>query len=234
LLGIGDLPYALAGAPVDIGNTVLHGLTLGRYNEPEPTLGSAHLKRLGTQYLGREADSTDPAMRNMRTAGEVATALSINPFRATQTVAAKTDAGLKALAEAKNAKLAEAESALANKPKTIGYTQDIPFNQRVADQTRFNELGEISKTRMYNPAELEELATLNERLKQPQTEFPISQEAMDVRNAAFETRAKAKQAADELAVKTKILLVEDNPDDELTTLRGLEMKDQTGHRCRCS
>jgi lysozyme family protein len=110
MLGVGDLPYAFAGATSDIGNAVVRGLTLGRYNEPEPTLGSAHLKRLATEYLGREADSTDPAMRNMRTAGEI-TGTFINPVTGLRTAAKKTEAGLNALFGGQKAKEAEAVAA---------------------------------------------------------------------------------------------------------------------------
>jgi len=115
MLGVGDLPYAFAGATSDIGNAALRGLTLGRYNEPEPTLGSAHLKRLATDYLGREAESADPAMRNMRTAGEIAGTF-INPVAATRTAATQTEAGLNALFGAQKAKEAAAVSTPAKMP----------------------------------------------------------------------------------------------------------------------
>lgn len=115
MLGVGDLPYALAGATSDISNAALRGLTLGRYNEPEPTLGSAHLKRLATDYLGREAESADPAMRNMRTAGEIAGTF-INPVAATRTAATQTEAGLNALFGAQKAKEAAAVSTPAKMP----------------------------------------------------------------------------------------------------------------------
>jgi len=115
MLGVGDLPYAFAGATSDIGNAVLRGLTLGRYNETEPTLGSAHLKRLATEYLGREAESADPAMRNMRTAGEIAGTF-INPVAATRTAATQTEAGLNALLGAQKVKEAAAVSTPAKMP----------------------------------------------------------------------------------------------------------------------
>lgn len=115
MLGFGDLPYAIAGATSDIGNAALRGLTLGRYNEPEPTLGSAHLKRLAIDYLGREAESADPAMRNMRTAGEI-TGTFINPVTGLRTAATKTEAGLNALFGAQKAKEAAAVSTPAKMP----------------------------------------------------------------------------------------------------------------------
>jgi soluble lytic murein transglycosylase-like protein len=114
MLGVGDLPYALAGSFADIGNAGLQAATLGRYKNAEPTLGSAHLKRLATEYLGREAESADPTMRNMRTAGEVAGTF-INPVTGLRTAATKTEAGLNALFGAQKAKEAEAVAAAPTK-----------------------------------------------------------------------------------------------------------------------
>lgn len=129
MLGVGDLPYALAGAPADIVNALKKGLTLGRYGEAEPTLGSAHLKRLATEYLGREAESADPAMRNMRTAGEVAGTF-INPVTGLRTAATKTEAGLNALFGAQKAKEAEAVAAAPTKlpPRLTMNEPAIPVN----------------------------------------------------------------------------------------------------------
>jgi len=75
LLGLGDIPYDIAGAPADIGSTI--GKALG-YQSGESSLGSENLKRLGTKYLGREADATDTALQGLRTTGGVA-GLMFNP-----------------------------------------------------------------------------------------------------------------------------------------------------------
>jgi len=108
MLGVGDLPYNLAGAPVDISTAVMRPFG---YKNPEPALGSAHLKRLGTEYLGREADSTDPTLRGFRTAGELGS-MVVDPMSATRKVA-QTAEGLEALALAQRAKAAEAEARVA-------------------------------------------------------------------------------------------------------------------------
>jgi len=107
-LGISDLPYNLAGAPVDISTAVMRPFG---YKNPEPALGSAHLKRLGTEYLGREAESTDPTLRGFRTAGELGS-MVVDPMSATRKVA-QTAEGLEALALAQRVKAAEAEAKVA-------------------------------------------------------------------------------------------------------------------------
>jgi len=107
-LGVGDLPYNLAGAPMDIGYAV--SKAFGNKG-PAPALGSEHLKQLGTKYLGREADSTDPTLRGFRTAGELGS-MVVDPFSATRKVA-QTAEGLEALALAQRAKTAEAEAKVA-------------------------------------------------------------------------------------------------------------------------
>lgn len=104
-LGASDLPYNIAGAPVDIATTMMRPFG---YKEKEPALGSEHLKRLGTKYLGREAESTDPTLRGFRTAGEFA-GMAFDPFAATRKVA-QTAEGLESLALAQRAKAAEAEA----------------------------------------------------------------------------------------------------------------------------
>jgi hypothetical protein len=92
LLGAGDIPYELLGAPADIGSNIAQSLG---YKGGESYLGSKNLKRLGTQYLGREADSTDPTLQGMRTVGGIA-GLGVNPTGT-----------LSKVANAKNLKLAE-------------------------------------------------------------------------------------------------------------------------------
>lgn len=105
LLGASDLPYNIAGAPVDIATAAMRPFG---YKNQEPALGSEHLKRLGTQYLGREAETTDPTLRKFRTAGELGS-MAVDPFAATRKVA-QTAEGLEALAAAQRAKVAEAEA----------------------------------------------------------------------------------------------------------------------------
>jgi len=108
MLGVGDLPYNLAGAPMDIGYAA--SKAFGNKG-PAPALGSEHLKQLGTKYLGREADSTDPTLRGFRTAGELGS-MVVDPFAATRKVAQSAE-GLEALALAQRAKAAEAEAKVA-------------------------------------------------------------------------------------------------------------------------
>jgi hypothetical protein len=108
MLGVGDLPYNLAGAPMDIGYAV--SKAFGNKGAA-PALGSEHLKQLGTKYLGREADSTDPTLRGFRTAGELGS-MVVDPMSATRKVA-QTAEGLEALALAQRAKVAEAEAKVA-------------------------------------------------------------------------------------------------------------------------
>ena len=92
LLGLGDIPYDIAGAPADIGSTI--GKALG-YQSGESSLGSENLKRLGTKYLGREADAPDTVLQGLRTTGGVA-GLMFNPTGA-----------ISKLGNARNLRLAE-------------------------------------------------------------------------------------------------------------------------------
>jgi hypothetical protein len=107
-LGVSDLPYNILGAPMDIGYAV--SKAFGNKGSA-PALGSEHLKQLGTKYLGREAESTDPTLRGFRTAGEFA-GMAIDPFATTRKVA-QTAEGLESLALAQRAKTAEAEAKVA-------------------------------------------------------------------------------------------------------------------------
>ena len=99
MLGAGDLPYNIAGAPVDIAAATMRPFG---YKNNEPALGSEHLKELGTKYLGREATPTDPTLRGFRTAGELGS-MAVDPFAATRKVA-QTAEGLESLALAQRAK----------------------------------------------------------------------------------------------------------------------------------
>jgi hypothetical protein len=99
MLGAGDLPYNIAGAPMDIGYAVTKAF--GNKGAP-PALGSEHLKELGTKYLGREAPPTDPTLQGFRTAGELGS-MAVDPFAATRKVA-QTAEGLESLALAQRAK----------------------------------------------------------------------------------------------------------------------------------
>jgi len=104
LLGVGDLPYNLVGAPADIGSAISKSLG---YKGGESYLGSKNLKRLGTEYLGREADSTDPTLRGMREVGELGS-LAIDPFATTKRIAQGAQ-GLQDLASTSRATAAQAE-----------------------------------------------------------------------------------------------------------------------------
>jgi hypothetical protein len=109
LLGAGDLPYNIAGAPADIGSAISKSLG---YKGGESYLGSKNLKRLGTEYLGREADSTDPTLRGMREVGELGS-LAIDPFAATKRVVQGAQ-GMQDLAAASRARAAQADKSVSN------------------------------------------------------------------------------------------------------------------------
>jgi hypothetical protein len=172
LLGAGDMPYDLLGAPADIGSDI--GQALG-YQKGESYLGSKNLKRLATEYLGREADAPDPTMQGMRTVGGIA-ALGVNPVSAVNAVATTRGAGLasEALAARK-----EAEAAAALAPKKV-----VNYEGKLVDQPRLeNPMG--SSTIIVNPAEV---ASSEGRVKS------VLQLNAD-KAAAAETAAAAQKAA---------------------------------------
>lgn len=77
LQGVGDLPYSLLGAPVEIGTGLLR---LGGMAQGEQVGGIDYLKRKATELGIRPPDSTDPTMRDMRMGAEIVSS-AIDPTR---------------------------------------------------------------------------------------------------------------------------------------------------------
>lgn len=77
LQGVGDLPYTLLGAPVDISTGLLRvaGMAQG-----EQVGGGDWIKRQATDLGIRPADSADPTMRDLRMASEIVSG-GIDPTR---------------------------------------------------------------------------------------------------------------------------------------------------------
>jgi len=106
MLGVGDLPYNLAGAPVDIATAVMRPFG---YKEQTPFLSSQYLKDKATQYIGREAEPTDPTLKGFRTIGELGSML----YSPTKT-ATTAESGIEALARRQKAIAEESKAAVAN------------------------------------------------------------------------------------------------------------------------
>ena len=73
--GVAETPYNVAGGFADIGNLALMPFGL---DSKEPTLGSAHLKRLALEQNIRYPEETNPTLQGFRTAGELGSSL-VNP-----------------------------------------------------------------------------------------------------------------------------------------------------------
>jgi hypothetical protein len=73
--GVSETPYNLVGSVADIGNMVLTPFGLG---SAEPTLGSAHLKRLALERGIRPAPPTDPRDQGFYMMGELGASV-VNP-----------------------------------------------------------------------------------------------------------------------------------------------------------
>jgi hypothetical protein len=73
--GVAETPYNVAGGIADIGNLALMPFGL---DSKEPTLGSAHLKRLALEQNIRYPEETNPTLQGFRTAGELGSSL-VNP-----------------------------------------------------------------------------------------------------------------------------------------------------------
>lgn len=73
--GVSETPYNLVGGVADVGNLVLTPFGLG---SAEPTLGSAHLKRLALERGVRQAPPTNPRDLGFYTMGELGASV-VNP-----------------------------------------------------------------------------------------------------------------------------------------------------------
>jgi hypothetical protein len=106
MLGVGDLPYNLAGAPVDVATAVLRPFG---YKEQKPFMSSEYLKEKATKYLGREATPTDETLKGFRNIGEMGSML-YSPTRP----ATMAESGIEALARRQKALAEESKAAVAN------------------------------------------------------------------------------------------------------------------------
>jgi soluble lytic murein transglycosylase-like protein len=106
MLGVGDLPYNLAGAPVDVATAVLRPFG---YKEQKPFMSSEYLKEKATKYLGREAEPTDETLKGFRNIGEMGSML-YSPTRP----ATMAESGIEALARRQKALAEESKAAVAN------------------------------------------------------------------------------------------------------------------------
>jgi hypothetical protein len=77
LQGVGDLPYSLLGAPVEIGTGLLRSMGMA---QGEQVGGIDYIKRKATELGIRPPDSTDPTMRDMRMGAEIVSG-AIDPTR---------------------------------------------------------------------------------------------------------------------------------------------------------
>jgi predicted GNAT family acetyltransferase len=77
LQGVGDLPYSLLGAPVDISTGLLRA---AGYAQGEQIGGGDWVKRQATELGIRPPESTDPTMRDMRMGAEIVSG-AIDPTR---------------------------------------------------------------------------------------------------------------------------------------------------------
>ena len=77
LQGVGDLPYSLLGAPVEIGTGLLRSMGMA---QGEQVGGIDYIKRKATELGIRPPDSTDPTMRDMRMGAEIVSG-GIDPTR---------------------------------------------------------------------------------------------------------------------------------------------------------
>jgi hypothetical protein len=106
MLGVGDLPYNLAGAPVDVATAVLRPFG---YKEQKPFMSSEYLKEKATKYLGREAEPTDETLKGFRNIGEMGSML-YSPTRP----ATMAESGIEALARRQKALAEESKATVAN------------------------------------------------------------------------------------------------------------------------
>tara|TARA_R110000851_G_scaffold123761_2_gene253678 strand:+ start:6343 stop:8151 length:1809 start_codon:yes stop_codon:yes gene_type:complete len=77
LQGVGDLPYSLLGAPVELGTGLLRSMGMA---QGEQVGGIDYIKRKATELGIRPPDSTDPTMRDMRMGAEIVSG-AIDPTR---------------------------------------------------------------------------------------------------------------------------------------------------------
>jgi len=92
LYGVGDLPYVMAGAPVDLAAMAMAPFG---YKDDKPFMGSADIKARMTRAGIRPADTTDPRLQGPRTASELLASLT-NPAAVSRKVGPVVEKGVKA------------------------------------------------------------------------------------------------------------------------------------------
>ena len=96
LYGVGDLPYVVAGAPVDLAAMVMAPFG---YKDEKPFMGSADIKARMTRAGIRPPDTTDPRLMGPRSAAELLASLT-NPAGVTRGAARAVETGTRGAGEA--------------------------------------------------------------------------------------------------------------------------------------
>jgi hypothetical protein len=92
LYGAGDLPYVMAGAPVDLAAMVMAPFG---YKDDKPFMGSADIKARMTRAGIRPPDTTEPRLQGPRMASEMLASLT-NPAAVARKVGPVVEKGVKA------------------------------------------------------------------------------------------------------------------------------------------
>jgi hypothetical protein len=96
LYGAGDLPYVMAGAPVDLAAMVMAPFG---YKDDKPFMGSADIKARMTRAGIRPADTKEDRLKGPRVAAELLASL-INPAAATRGAAMAVERGARGAGDA--------------------------------------------------------------------------------------------------------------------------------------
>jgi hypothetical protein len=90
--GLTEMPYNLAGAPVDLATMVMRPFG---YGTEKPVMGSEYLKQKATELGIRQAPPTDPTAKGFYTAGDLLSNL-VNPASVPRKVGPAIERGVKA------------------------------------------------------------------------------------------------------------------------------------------
>ena len=93
LYGVADLPYVVAGAPVDLAAMAMAPFG---YKDPKPFMGSEDIKDRMTRAGIRPADTTDPRLMGPRSAAELLSSLT-NPAGVTRSAVTAAQKGAQAV-----------------------------------------------------------------------------------------------------------------------------------------
>lgn len=96
LYGVGELPYLMAGAPVDLASLAM--MPFG-YNDPKPFMGSEDIKARMTRAGIRPADTEEKRLMGPRTAAELLASI-VNPAGATRSAVLAAEKGARGAGEA--------------------------------------------------------------------------------------------------------------------------------------